>query len=84
MASISVDATVAGWTVEAILRDRLWSRSSYATTTVGALRANGYELLATFEVPHFDVLMPAATREAASTLLSFFGPAERNDYRRRR
>jgi hypothetical protein len=49
MPSISVDTTGVGWTVETMLRERLWSRSSYATTTVGALRANGYELLPTFE-----------------------------------
>lgn len=41
MASISVDATVAGWTLEAILRDRLWSRTSYATATAGALQDAG-------------------------------------------
>jgi hypothetical protein len=82
--SVSVDATVAGWTLEAILRDRLWSRSSYATTTVSALREAGYELLPTFEVPHFDVVLPAAALDAASSLLSLFGPIERNTFRRRR
>jgi hypothetical protein len=35
MPSISVDATVDGWNGERILRDRVWSRSSYATTTIG-------------------------------------------------
>ena len=43
-----------------------------------------YELLPTFEVPHDDVVLPVATPEAASTLVALFGPAERNDYRRRR
>jgi hypothetical protein len=84
MASISVDATVAGWTLQAILRDRLWSRTSYATTTLSSVREAGYELLPTFDAPHFDVVVPTATADAASTLLSLFGPAERNPYRRRR
>lgn len=48
---MSVDATVSGWDLEAILRDRLWSRSSYATATVGGLRAAGYGLLPTFGAP---------------------------------
>lgn len=84
LASISVDATVASWTLEAILRDRLWSRSSYAITTVGALKGASFELLPTFEVPHYDVLLSAASLDAAGRLLSLFGPAERNTYRRRR
>jgi hypothetical protein len=84
MAAISVDATIAGWTLEAILRDRLWTRSSYAITTVRALRGAAFELLPTFDAPHYDVILPAATAEAAGTLLSLFGPAERNPYRRRR
>jgi hypothetical protein len=84
MPSISVDAAVGGWTVEAILRDRLWSRSSYATTTVGVLMDAGFELLPTFEVPHCDILLPAANRDEADTLVSLFGVAERNPFRRRR
>lgn len=84
MPSVSVDATVGGWTVEAILKERLWSRSSYAVTTAGRLREAGCVLLPTFAVPHYDVLLPATTEAAAGTLLSLFGPAERNPYRRRR
>jgi hypothetical protein len=84
MASISVDATIGPWTVELILKERLWSRTSYATATVEKLRSAGHELLPTFDVPHYDVVLPAATSDAAGTLLSLFGPAERNPYRRRR
>lgn len=84
MASVSVDGTVGGWTVEAILRERLWSRTSYAATTAGRLREAGYVLLPTFGAPHFDLLLPATTNDAAGTLVSLFGPAERNPYRRRR
>ncbi|HSH58413.1 MAG TPA: hypothetical protein VK988_02005 [Acidimicrobiales bacterium] len=81
MASISADATVGGWILQAILPDRLWSRTSYATTTFGSLPVAGYELLSTFDAPHFDVVVPKATADAASTVLSLFGPAERNPYR---
>jgi hypothetical protein len=84
LASISVDATVGEWTVDAILRERLWSRSSYAVATVEVLVAAGFELLPTFGAPHYDVVLPAATIEVASSLLSLFGPAQRNPYRRRR
>ena len=84
MVSISVDATVARWTLEAILGDRLWSRSTYATATAGALRRAGYELLPTFDAPHFDVVVPVETTDAAGSLLLEFSPAERNPYRRRR
>jgi hypothetical protein len=84
MPSVSVDATVGGWTVDTILERRLWTRTSYAATTVARLRQAGYVLLPTFDVPHYDLLLPAASEAAASTLLSVFGPAERNPYRRRR
>lgn len=84
LASVSVDATINGWTVDSILRERLWSRSSYASTTVERLRAGGFELLATFDAPHFDVVLPDASDEAATTLLALFGPSEHNPYRRRR
>jgi len=73
MASVSVDATIGDWTLEAILRDRLWSRTTYATTTVGALRRSGHDLLPTFGVPHYDLLLPAATLKAAGSLLATFG-----------
>ena len=33
MVSVSVDGTVAGWTVELVLRERMWSRSHFATAT---------------------------------------------------
>lgn len=53
MASISVAATDTGWPLDRILRERLWSRSTYATTTVGTVRRAGYELLATHSRPHY-------------------------------
>ncbi len=44
MASVSVAATIGDWTLERILRERLWSRSTYATT-VATVRQAGFELL---------------------------------------
>ena len=84
LASISADATVGEWTVDRILRERLWSRSSYATATAGLLRQAGFELLPTFHAPHYDVVLRVATLEAATTLVSVFGPVQRNPYLRRR
>ncbi len=84
LASISADATVGDWTVERVLRERPWSRNSYATATAGQLRSAGFELLPTFQAPHYDVVLPAATLKVATTLVSVFGAAQRNLYLRRR
>lgn len=45
MSSISVDATVAAGALEAILRARLWSRTSYATATAGVLQEARFKRL---------------------------------------
>jgi hypothetical protein len=84
MFSVSADVTIGHWTLERILRARMWSRSTYATTTPRALRIAGYLLLPTFAVPHCDIVLPAATPAAARDLLAQFGPALDNPYKRRR
>ena len=84
MASVSADGTVGEWTLERLLSARLWSRSSYATVEVGTIRSVGYELLATFALPHFDIVLPKASPVAAGSLLALFSAPERNPYRRRR
>jgi hypothetical protein len=63
---------------------RAWSRSRYATTMVGALRAAGYELLATSTAPHYSVILPGASELAAAEFLAHFGPTLENQYRQRR
>lgn len=83
VASISVAAAGSGWPVDRILKEQLWSRSTYATTTVGTVRTAGYEFLATHRSPHYDIILPSATIEAASTLLSLFGVGTTNPFRRR-
>lgn len=84
MIAISVDLTIRGWTVERILRERMWSRSRYATTTVGELRTAGYELLATSTAPHYSVILPNTTEATAAQFLSHFGPTLQNEFRQRR
>jgi hypothetical protein len=68
MVAISVDLTIPGWSVERILRERIWSRSRYATTTAGALRSAGYELVPTSRTPHYSIVLPEASEVAAVDL----------------
>ena len=84
MIAVSVDLSIEGWSIERILRERMWSRSRYATTRVGQLRAAGYELVATCAAPHYSVLLPEATERAAVEFLSHFGPTLENEFRQRR
>jgi len=84
MVAVSVDLTIEGWTVERILRERMWSRSRYATTTVRELRAAGYELLATSTAPHYSIILPGVSELDAAEFLSHFGPTLDNEFRQRR
>jgi hypothetical protein len=84
MVAISADLTVSGWTIERILQDRMPTRSRYATSEAGVLRASGYELLATFHRPHYSIVLPDPTEDAARRLLASFGSTLENPYRQRR
>ena len=84
MFSVSVDATVDPWTLEAILRERLWSRSTYAVCPAAALRDAGYVVLATHGSPHYDVILADDDPGTAASLLAVFGAAEVNPFKRRR
>lgn len=84
MTAISVDLSIEGWPLERILRERMWSRSQYATTTVGHLRAAGFELVATSSAPHFSVVLPTATEFVAVALLDCFGSTLGNQFKQRR
>ena len=84
MFSVSVDATVDPWTLEAILRDRLWSRSTYAACPAAALRDAGYVVLATHGSPHYDLILADGEPGTAASLLAVFGAAEVNPFKRRR
>jgi hypothetical protein len=83
MASISVDGLVAGWTLELVLRERMWSRSQFATATAGAVRHGGFEVLSTHDAPHFDIVLAEATTAEAGRLLMVFGPPEDNPFKKR-
>lgn len=84
MSSISVYLTVAGWTLESLLRDRLWSRSTFATCVCSDLVAANYVLLPTHDTPHYDIILPASTEAAAGMLLAVFGEALPNPFKHRR
>lgn len=83
MASISVDGLVAGWTLELVLRERMWSRSQFATATAAAVRQAGFDVLATHDAPHFDIVLTEATMAEAGRLLGVFGHPEDNPFKKR-
>jgi hypothetical protein len=83
MASISVDLCIGAWKLERVLAERMWSRSRYAVTTVGALRMAKYELVPTNAAPHYDIVLRATTMVVAEELLAFFGPTMENPYKKR-
>ncbi len=84
MIAISVDLTIEGWSFDRILRERMWSRSTFATTTVGELRIAGYELIATNAAPHYSVVLPDTDEASARDFLGHFGPTMVNEYKHRR
>ncbi len=84
MTAISVDLAIEAWPLERILRERMWSRSRYATTTVGRLREASYELVPTSSAPHYSVVLPNVSEAAAASLLEHFGPTLVNEFKQRR
>lgn len=84
MASVSVDGTVAGWTAELLLRERMWSRSKFATATVAQVRAAGFLVLPTHAAPHFDIVLGDALVAEAARLVATFGTPEENPFKHRR
>jgi len=84
MVAISVDLTVEGWTLDRILAERMQTRSSYASATVGVLRAAGYELVPTGRPPHCSLILPGSSDAEAAALLALLGPTLQNPYRARR
>jgi len=83
MYSVSVSLTVDGWDLARLLAGPLSSRTAFAASTVGAIRRAGFGLLATYEPPHYDLLLGSAEYREAEALLAVFGPPEVNPYRRR-
>lgn len=83
MHSISVSLTVGGWDLSDLLVGPLSSRSTFAVSTAGVVRAAGFELLPTYEAPHYDLLLATGEYREAEVLLSLFGSPEPNPYKRR-
>jgi len=83
MYSISVSLTVPGWDLSALLAGPLSSRSTFAVSTAGVVRAAGFELLPTYEAPHYDLLLATGEYREAEALLGLFGSPEPNPYKRR-
>jgi hypothetical protein len=81
LVAISAEVTVAGWTLEGILAGpRLRTRSRFARAEASALLSEGFELLATFGVPHYSVLLPSYDVETAQRLLDVLGDVQRNPF----
>ena len=72
MYSISVSLTVDGWNLDALLAGPLSSRSTFAVSTAGTVRAAGFVLLPTYEAPHCDLLLTTGEYREADALLSLF------------
>ena len=83
-AAISVDVTIAGWDVEAILARRIETRRSYAMARAGDLADAGFDLVPTFAAPHYSLRLPSYTPEAAEHLLEVFGEVKPNPHFRPR
>ena len=82
--AISAEVTIAGWDVETILRgDRLRSRRSYAITEVRRLLDAGFDLLPTFNAPHYSVRLPSYTEASAEHLVEVFGSVKPNPFHER-
>ena len=85
LVAISAEVTVAGWDLDTILAgSRLRVRRSYAAAPVASLTDAGFGLVATFQVPHYSVVMPAYTEQAAQHLLDGLGEVRGNPHYVRR
>jgi hypothetical protein len=80
---VSVEAVTAEWSLERVLLEHLVTRTTYSTTTVGAVADAGLGLLPTFGAPHYDVVLEDATAEEVAKLMSILSEPVRNPYRRK-
>ena len=68
--AVSAEVTIAGWDLDTILSGpRLKTRRSYAAVPVGCIVETGFGLLPTFGAPHYSVVLPSYTGEAAQHLV---------------
>ncbi|MBV9660343.1 MAG: hypothetical protein JO337_04220 [Acidimicrobiales bacterium] len=83
LACVSAEAVMGEWTLERLLSERLATRTTYATTTVGEVLMAGLVLLPTFAEPHYDVVLEDATAEQVARLMSILSEPIQNPYRRK-
>lgn len=85
LVAISAEITLPGWDVESILKgERLRSRRSYAIAPVREILAAGFDLMPTFNAPHYSVVLPSYTEADAARLVEAFGEVKPNPHFERR
>ena len=84
MFSISVSLTVDGWDLAGLLAGPLSSRSIFAVASAAAVRHAGFELLPTYDAPHYDLLLASGEYREAEALLALFSTGEPNPFKSRR
>lgn len=72
------------WTLESILSERLYSRSTHRVCLAGQLRRAEILLLAPHDEPHYDIVMRCDLVPAAERLLDILRPSLDNPHKRRR
>lgn len=83
--AISAEVTIPGWDVDSILKGpRLRSRRSYAIAPVHDLVDAGFDLIPTFNAPHYSVVLPSYTEGFAALLVEAFGDVKPNPHFERR
>lgn len=83
--AISAEVTIPGWDVDLILRgSRLRSRRSYAIAPVRDVAEAGFDLIPTFNAPHYSVVLPSYTETVAALLVEAFGEVKPNAHFERR
>jgi hypothetical protein len=83
--AISAEVTIAGWPVDRILAGpRLRTRRSYAAALVGRVLEARFDLLATFQAPHYSVVLRSYTEGEAERLVAALGAVRANPYHVRR
>lgn len=79
--AVSVEMTMTGWDPERILSGRRMStRRSYAIAPARSVLGGGFELLPTFEAPHYSIVMGPYTEDGAQRLLQALGDVLANPY----
>lgn len=85
LVAISAEVTIAGWDIDSILKGlRLRSRRSYAVAPVHDLVEVGFDLIPTFNAPHYSVVLPSYTETSAALLVEAFGEVKPNPHFERR